>query len=791
MTEPSPARPQLLGIALISAAVLLFELVILRIFSFTIWHHFAFMVISIALLGFAVSGLLLTRWPRLLRNPERGAAAAATACAISMLVSTLVICTLRFDPTQLAKQPSQLVLLGLYFVVLAVPFTAAGLVVGILLGANLAQSGRLYAADLVGAGCGAVSVSLLLPLVSAEGCVTLAAALALSSAAVLAATPRSMQWIRACAAALLVLLSFGVGSWLPIQPGASKQLGSMATREDPFPHAKLIYHAWNALARVDLVEGVPEVEWTRNRLRPTKPQLMPTLVIDGDAATPLVNAAASPEELAYLDHTLPSAPLQAFRPEHVLVIGAGGGADVLTALHFGAKRIDAVEINPDVIDIATRKFATRTGGLFSKPGVNLIHGEGRSFVARSQDRYDLIQISLIDTWAASASGAYSLAEGYLYTVEAFQDYLSHLGEQGVLSITRWGGVPPREILKLCTVAVAALRQRGAQPPGEQIVVLAMGRFGGVLIKPSGFSSADLAALDRVIAEQAFGKVYYPGSTGVELFSQLLNSPDIDRFAREYEYDITPATDNRPYFFQFGRWGDLLRGGAWSEHQLFLSGRLVVAAVLVQALLCALLLLFVAFRSPALRSSPTTLRWRVLGYFLGIGIGFMLIELCLMQRITLFLGSPLLATSIVLATLLVGAGIGSALSTRFVAAGTTPRGLFMLLALAAVLVAFALPPALGLLIGWPLSARLLVTIVIVGALGVLLGMPLPTAMTRLAALTGDGWVGWAWAANGAGSVLGPVLAAVLSIDFGLSLATLAGGVCYLTAYSLFGPLWRNN
>lgn len=774
------ATNRLVGISLISAAIMIFEILVLRIFSFTIWHHFAFMVISVALLGFSASGVIIGRRPALVERAGENAARAAAGFAATAVLATAVFALLPFDPTRLADQPAQLLVLVLYYVVLAVPFTCGGLVVGLLLAAETAAAPRLYASDLVGAGIGALAVVPLLPRLSAEGSVLVAAALALLASWALR---RRVATLAAAAVAL------GFAPWaaeiVAIPPGPGKFLHELL--EDPRrpPERRTIYRRWNALARVDLVEGAPEVAWTLNPRRPTKALTLPMLVLDGDAATPLVDAAAPAADLAYLDHTLSSLPLQAFRPRRVLVIGAGGGVDVLTAVHHGASRVDAVEINPDVIDIVSRRFVDRTGGLFSRPGVRLIRAEGRSFVAHGDERYDLLQISLIDTWAASSSGAYSLTEGYLYTVEAFSEYFRRLDDDGVLAITRWAGEPPREILKLCAVAAAALERGGASDPGQHLAIFGVAQLGNVLIKPAGFSKADLDELRRVGREHGFRPIYLPDRRGRGAYRKLLEADDLEAYARAYPLDISPATDDRPYFFQFGRWRDLLDRGAWRERQFFLSGRLVLATVLLQASFFCLLLLALSQRG----ADPARPERRAAAYFAVIGVAFMFVELTLMQRLTLYLGSPLLATSLVLATVLIGAGLGSALSERWWASSRSPGRLFALLAAASALAAYGLPPLLAVTIGWPLAARLALTSALVLAIGILLGMPLPTALARLGPTLGPGWVGRAWAANGAGSVLGPVLAAILSIEIGLSATLAAGGALYLLAGWVFAPLGR--
>lgn len=376
-----------------------------------------------------------------------------------------------------------------------------------------------------------------------------------------------------------------------------------------------------------------------------------------------------------------------------------------------------------MIDIVSHRFVDRTGGLFSRPGVRLIRAEGRSFFAHGDERYDLLQISLIDTWAASSSGVYSLTEGYLFTVEAFAECFRRLDDDGETAITRWGGEPPREIPKLCAVAAVALERGGESDPGQHPANFGLAQRGNLLIKRAGFSKADLDVLRRVGREHGFRPIYLPDRRGRGAYWMLLEADDPEGYARTYPLDIPPATGDRPCFFQFGLWRDLLDRGAWRKRQFFLSGRRVLATVLLQALAFSVLLLALSHRS-ADRARPEK---RAAAYFVVIGVAFMFVELSLMQRLTLYLGSPLLAASLVLATVLISAGIGSALSARWWPPSRSPGRLFALLAAVSGLGGYGLPSMLAAILS--IEIGLSVTLAAGGALYLLAGRVLaPLART---------------------------------------------------------------
>lgn len=770
--------------ALIAASVSLFQIAIMRVFSFTIWHHFSFMVISVALLGFAASGVLLQRLSRLSSHPIRNAAWATLGFSVTALAATRLVGRIPFDPTRIAEGPEQLVSLSLYYPILFVPFACAGLAIVLLLRGFTASVGRVYAADLTGAGVGSLATISMLDRLGAEGLILGAAATAAIAAALLARTDGAgspLQQRAALLAAIALLLSLPIAPrLLPIAPGPGKALHGFLD-QDRFPEARLAHTEWNALSRIDVVENSGTVRWTDNPHRPVHlpPQIQ--ILIDGDAATPIVSATAA-EDLSFLDSMLPSAALQSFRPGRVLVIGAGGGVDVLGALRHGAERVDALEINPAIVRLVQGPYAAWSGHLYDDERVELHTVEGRSYVRRRDQQYDLIQLSLVDTWAASASGAYSLSESYLYTTEAFVDYLRRLDDSGALTITRWLWSPPRETLKLCATAVAALEQLGVNDPARHIVVLALGRIGSVIVKRSPFTDGDLDSILRVAQEHGFTFLYAPEALGTNEFSEMLGADDRDAWFRTYRFDVKPATDDRPFFFQFGRWRDLaaFRDG-WSESLLVLSGRLVLLTTLVQALvLSGLLLVLPTARARA--ETPVRGRAWVLLYFAAIGASFMLVEISMMQRFTLFLGHPVYAIAGVLAVLLVAAGFGSTLTSSRLAAripSALPFGAIAVLCLAYGLL---LPLIFDALLGLPLAGRIVITIALLLPLGILLGMPFPLAVASLHARGAGSALGWAWAANGCASVIGPLLAVMVAMDFGFDAVLAIAAAGYIAAWA---------
>ncbi len=775
---------------------MVFEITLTRLFSYLIWHHFASMVISIALLGFGVSGIVLQMRPKLGQKPASRSALYAGLFGITSLLAVGIVARVPFDPTHLVDQPQQALFLAVYYLVLLIPFTLAGLAIVTLLSGFVDSVQRVYASDLAGAGLGCLCAIPLLDLAGAEGSFILTAALATGAAALLNLSkedsgggPRALAW--SLATVLLVSTSPFASFVLDVPPGAGKALHELLDR-DRYPDAQLVHTEWNAMSRIDVVEKSSPVRWTWNaRARvPLPPQTL--IVIDGDASTPIVELDGSSDRLRFLDFTLSSAAFQAFRPADVLVIGAGGGVDVLTALHHGATTVDAVEINPAISRLASTTYAARGEHLFQRDEVDLYTQEGRAFVRQRGKLYDLIQLSLIDTWAASASGAYSLAESYLYTVEAFQDYLDHLTSDGVLTITRWHWEPPRESLKLVTVAVAALQRIGVQDPDRHIIVLGVGRLGSILVQRSPYSDSEITKISEVAALRGFDILFARGvhPEPETVFGSFLRSPDRAAFLASYPFDVSPPTDDSPFFFQFGRWSDIRRLGAWSDSPLALSGRLVLLTILAQATVLSFALLAAPlwWRGRRPHEDRRSNTFNALSYFFLIGLSFMLLEITLMQRFILFLGHPVYALTFVLAVLLIGAGAGSFCADSLAGGRRRPWPIFAAISCLSVIYAVALPEVFTAALSLGLTARIGIGLALIFPLGFLLGIPFPAAISRLSRIGSRSQIGWAWAANGCASVIGPILAVLLAIDFGFTTVMLAASVGYAGAYAAFLPLW---
>lgn len=789
-------RRTLIGIFLLSFATLLLELALTRVLSVALWYHFGFLVISTALLGFGAAGVTLATWTYLReRAPlDRALASLSLAFGAVTLASFWLMQRIPFDPFSLFVDRRQLLLMPIYYLVLAAPFFCSGLAIALLLTRGTQDVNRLYAFDLLGAGAGCAAIAVVMPSVGGSGSVVASAAFGF-----IAATAFGFGAVRPLAIAGLMgavgaaVLAFSADRVLPIALTPSK--GS-------FKRAP-IYTAWNTFSRIDVYEFP-------NDPPAPAPSTRVMFFDAGTAATGIDDMRPSvrhyleqpPDStdfdsgLAYVGKTGP----------RVLIIGSGGGQQVLDGLRYGASSITAVEINPIIVDIVTRRMRDFWGNLFAQPGVRLVNSEGRSFVRRSHEQYDAIISMHTISNAAVASGALSLAENYVLTREAFEDYFDHLTPDGVIFFTR----PEVQIPRLFATARELFTGRGLIGPAAHVLAFrqkpdsglaAAGRpsfVAGFVLKKTPLSRAEVEEMSRRLHATPGGTgangvemLYSPfGIGGNTIYDSLLTAPDVRSVYRRTSLELRPATDDRPFFNQHARWSSI---GLKTVRDVFTQqkmGRMAledrpVAEVtllllLAQSVVIGAVLILLPLARFARQGLEVTNRWRYLAYFGALGLGFIFAEIALLQRFMLFLGQPVYALAVVLAGLLVFTGVGSALAGRVRESPGRSLGRILLVAIG-VLLATALltPPIFSAALGLPLSARAMISILLVAPLGIALGMPFPTGL-RVAAADAAPIVPWAWGVNGFFTVIGSVAAVILGMAFGFTVVLALAGLCYVVA-----------
>lgn len=747
--------------ALTTLATLLLELSLTRVFSVVFYYHFAFLAISIALFGLGAGGVfsyIVAGWSAPLFR-KLG--------YLSMINSLLVVAALAVVVAQ-KEEPGAWGLTLVYFAT-SLPFFVSGTIVSLAIAESVERVDRVYFFDLLGASAGCL---LLVPFLNDFGgtsTVIFVAVLFAAAGAIWHSMAGSVRLRAAGVALALALFAFafynGANNIIAIRYAKGQKL----KKED--------FVQWNSFSRIAVRDYA--------------------IFIDADASTGIASF-----DFAHLDarerHELleqgPALPYAVRPGAKTLIIGPGGGWDVARALASGSHDITGVEINPIIANTVMRdKFAAQSRGIYLRPDVRIVVEDGRSFVRRSQEKYQVVQATLVDTWASTAAGAFALSENNLYTTDAFRDYLLHLTGDGMAAFTRWGLDPPRESLRLVSLAMTALQQIGEREPWRHVIVGREGSTKGwgaqdtVLISRKPFGAADLARARAALAAAKMQPIYLPDERIPGQFTDLLRSADPAAYQRNYQYDITPVSDNQPFFFYTVQPREIL---AFLEHAsdrtadykinkaVPLLFALMAISLLATGIILALPPMVLGARLPRHKGVL-----RFLLFFLAIGAGYILIEVALIQKFVLFLGHPTYALTVVIFAMLVSSGLGSYFSRRIL--GDDDRRLYRALVLIAVLVALLaliVTPLLAAGVGLPLVLKFAITVLLISPAGFVMGMPFPTGLKRL-----EEWhkpsVRWAWSLNAAASVLGSVGALVCAIYLGLVQTLLAGGLLYVLALAV--------
>lgn len=802
-----------------SLAGLSFEIALLRIFSISLWYHFAFMVISIAMLGIAASGTVLAVFPGMKdirRVPRYG-----LLLAISIPASYLLANAVPFDPARLSWDRLQLLAISLYYIILCIPFFWFGLIVSIAYAARSEEANAIYASDLLGAGAGALAMVWLLSLGGPETSVFIISTLL--ATALLSSADRKTR----TASLLLITVDLAVLFMHPqfIQPRISPYKPfSLALQ---FPGAEHLGTAYSPYARVDLftspaVRFAPGLSFTH--LEPLPKQT--GLAIDA-ADLHAITDETDTGKLAFLGSLPSSLAYRLGRNQDVLIIEPRAGLAVLTAQQFGARTVFAVDSNPLVVD-AVRAYSRAHGSRMYEE--NTWTGLARAWLAASGRQFDLIDLSLM---GPSPSVPFGFAEDYRFTVEAFEHYLPHLKNDGFLSLNLYIIPPPRAELRLLVTMAEAFDKLmtregmtdnknppqspfpkggpGAHPPlakgggggfdktldfSKQVAAIRSWDTLTMLVKKSVLTTEDIRRIKAFAHEKRFDLVYYPGIRPEEsnvhikmpnneyagAFQRLMNKETRDRFMKDYLFDIRPVTDERPFFHYYLKVENLqaiytVMGKKW---QYFIEEGYLLPVLFVQVLVMSTMLILLPLvtlkRGEAVRTGPHPLR--ALSYFALLGIGYMFVELAFIQKMVLSLENPSYAASTVIASILISSGIGSLLSLRI----TPLKNPLVLLILAGVAVAYSLllPGITAATSHHPLLLKIIVSFVLLMPAGILMGIPFPLGISLLHAAA-PRLIPWAWAVNGCFSVLAPIIAVMLALTTGFRMVLFLGAAMYFIAF----------
>jgi spermidine synthase len=790
-----------IGVFLISFAALMLEIVQTRILSVVVWYHLAFFVISLAMFGLTAGAVWVylkgDRFTEKSLSYDLGyfsglfAFATATCLAVQMTLAPIItrFFTTLWIWTELA-------------LCLSVPFFFAGVAISLALTRGPFPIARIYGIDLVGAAGGSIGALLLLNVTdgpSAVLCIAVVAALGAISFSwsgigqlpeikpVLHQWLWHRQWIF-----LSLLLAALINPFLEhgLQPIAVK-----GKFEFPGTHA---LRQWNSFSRVDVspVFRAPPIMWGPSPRIFEKRWLADQvdLFIDGDAGTTAYQFDGNFENVGFLKYDVTN--LAYFLPgrERAVIIGVGGGRDVLSAALFGLKEITAVELNPILVDLQTDETGLkRFTNLATIPGVRFVADEGRSWLARSRQSFDVIQMSLVDTWAATGAGAFTLSENGLYTLDAWKIFLSRLTPRGVLAVSRWYEPAfPDETGRMISLAVATLMEMRVREPRRHLFLVAQKRIATLVLSRSPFSTSDVDALEKAAAAYEHEVLITPSrEPASSVLSRIVSAPNLSAlrsFTASLPFDLTPPTDGRPFFFNQLPLSRPLQALAFARGVLATTsegggvrrGNLVATVTLLILFLIALMLVLAALiipLRPALNDVGVRLVTNGTLYFSLIGAGFMMIEIGLLQRMSIFLGHPVYSLSVLLSSLILSTGSGSFLSEKV---PLQSSGRLVIWGVAtgayAVALAFFLGPLFSAFGDAELASRIALCVWLIAPLGVLLGFAFPAGM-RLISSIDSRPTPWFWGINGAAGVLASIAAVALSLALGISATLVVGALCY--------------
>ncbi|HEY2845751.1 MAG TPA: hypothetical protein VGJ09_18975, partial [Bryobacteraceae bacterium] len=705
-----------LGLGFTTMATLIMELALTRIFSVVFYYHFAFLAISVALFGLGAGGVFSYVVAARPGNIYQKLGSLAIAASLSVVFVLWFI---------LSRQSNGVWTLTAVYFAAAIPFFLAGSIVSIAISEAIERVHQAYFFDLAGAAVGCLLLITFLDVAGGPGTV-IAAAAVYAIAATLWYNQSGRDGLRI--AAVLVALAMVT---LMVVNGKTRWFDVHWAKGERLPQER--FSAWNSFSRVGVAyvpnQGAPGGNWL--------------IRIDADAATGIAtfdwDRGISDAQRASLLGQGPGFPYSMRRGAKTLIIGPGGGYDVSRALASGSRDITAVEINPLIANkIMQDVMATENHHLYMRPEVHLHVEDGRSFVRGSTEKYQVLQATLVDTWASTAAGAFALSENNLYTSDAFYDYLSHLTDDGVLTFTRWGFEPPRESLRLVSLAMDALARLGETNPALHVIAVrddatkinGWGAQDTVLISRKPFTADDLSKARRLAAESRMEVIYLPGARSDNAFGQLLTTPDPTAFWNAYPYDVSPVGDDRPFFFYTVQPRDLWNfvRNANTESADYKINRavpllfgLMGLSIVVTGLILVLPRLLLGARLPKQKNVMTFL-W----YFLCLGAGYILVQVALIQKFVLLLGQPTYALTVIVFSMLVASGIGSYCSSKVIR-GDDNR-LVAILAAVAVLVgvlAFAAAPLVAAAASWSLQAKIVLTTLSVAPAAFLMGMPFPS------------------------------------------------------------------
>jgi hypothetical protein len=774
----------LAGLFLLSSGTMMYEVVLTRLLSVVSWYYLAFVSVSTAMSGMTAGALFVQLDQRRFSKDQlpRRVVQASLAMAVSM---PLTLMTMLAVPIEVAYALETIYSFLLFSAIIAVPFFFSGIAVCICLTRSPFPIGKVYFVDLLGAAVGCVGAVAILSIIDAPSAMLAIGALLFLASAAFSAHARQIGHVRQLVFYALVMVEFtgfNASTLHGLQPIWSK--GRVDTREN------IAAEAWNAISRVRIyrpVRAVPEMWGPSPRMPPVTFDLM-HLNIDNDASTPIYKYKDGLKEFDFLHYDVTSLAYSIRKGGSAAIIGVGGGRDALAAAADGFNRIVGIEVNCNIVDLVTRRLGWFTN-LAHLPGLELHCDEGRSYLSRTREKFDIIQASMVDTWAATSAGAMTLSENSLYTVDGWEVFYNHLKPGGLLTFSRWSeGRNPVETLRMFAVGWATLLQEGVASPGDRIALINSGRISTLLLSNRPLSAQDIGRIRLTARDMDFSVFFLPGQTSaIPELRQVADAHSLEALSRlRYlgALDYSPVYDSAPFFFNFVRFGQLLISPSVLGSSAVVAGNVRALAILVCFMIAALFLLIIAIGILLTRwaglpgARDLTLAGGAL-YFVSIGLGFMLVEMSMMQQLSLLLGQPIYSLVLVLAGLILSSGLGSLASERLhLPSNAISRMPALVVSVMLVCYAISALPLVHRFVAEQFWVRAVICLAMITPCGFLMGFCFPVGLRRMRELGRDDTLAWMWALNGGASVFATFVASVLSMQFSIAVPAFVGAACYL-------------
>jgi len=789
--SPSGSIQKSLFIFLFSVCCLASEIILTRIFSVVFWYHFAFLVLSTAMLGFGIGGFLVRSHSERLNTfkPEKLLGTGALATALCLFLALVLITHNPFHVSDPKTSANTIALAMGIEILLAslltlIPFTLMGAVVLFMIQREKKQVGRIYAANLGGSALGCLSALLLMDAAGGVRALALVCSGLVFSGTLIAWKEKKTAGICTATGLVIVFSLVFQDRLFPIRSPMGKPAAGIKENQK-------VLSDWTSLSRVDIYR---EKNWQQQEfglwgLSPVTNALLPErlgVLIDYWAYTTILKHSENPGYYRFLED-LPMYGMYRITPPgpRMMIIGSGGGMDIRAGLYFGASSIDAVEINPSIFKAMTGELESYSGKVYTDPRVRAHLGDGRNVLVSSKDRYDIVQLSGVDTFSATQAGAYALTENYLYTMEAFQEYLDRLTPQGLLSLTHWY-IPsatgyPRFSLRLFCLAWSALKAQGVERPEQHLFFFHSKRFAVLFVKKNPLTPTEINTLSELCSEKQYVCLFRPDRViySSMTFYSFVKADDKKAWFDEYPFNVTPPTDDSPFFFENRKFENILSPGNFIAGYTRFDGQTILVFLFIELLIAASILLISATRLE--RQKKDLPGWL---FFFFIGMGFMLVEVSFTQQLVLFLGHPVYALSVVLFSMLLFSGMGSFMAGGVSARFPMPLVILVLSALLCAQAFFGIPLIRNLAGTGSLMMRILVVLMFLAPVSFLMGTAFPEASKRLF-LKGCGEsLGVYWAFNSFASVMGSALAIIIAILSGFTVVVLCACTCYVLAALLF-------